>query len=122
MTFPVNIFAFRLAFLCPDFLLLPTNPIELRDREEAHRLQLHSLWRGDADPADRRMHAQVDVLDVLELHLHPRATKLELCCHQYSPCASTILKMRSTSATSFNKSNNAFLMTCSRAWTPRQSS
>ena len=83
---------------------------------------IHSQRSGYPDPAGGRIHAQVNVLDVLEHHVYCDITELDLRGHQYSFCALMMRKIRSTSATSCRMSYRACLITRSRGSTPRQSS
>src|SRR5205814_427048 len=119
---PVEILPRRLPLLLPQPLLLLPDPAQLGDGEEAKRVETHPYRSGHAHPSRRRMNAQMDVLDVLEHHVHRDLTQVQLGAHQYSPCALTMWKMRSTSPTSRRTSYSARLMTSSRAWTPRHPS
>src|SRR5580692_664591 len=122
MALPVQIFPRRLAFLPLKLHLLAFDPIEFRDRKDADGVEFHPLRGGDAHTASRRIYAEVDVLDVLEHNVHRNPTQIELRCHQYSRCALTTKKMRSTSATFCKISYRAALMVCSRGETPLQPS
>jgi hypothetical protein len=48
----------------------------------------------------------MDVLDILEHHVHRNVAQLKLRDHQYSGCALMIAKMRSTSSTSLPRSGS----------------
>src|SRR5439155_665108 len=102
--------------------LLLFDPIQLRNGEDSDCVDAHTLRGRDAHMARRGMDAEMDVLDVLQDHVHLDVAELDLRHHQYSPCALMIRKIRSTSASSRRMSYNAALMTCSRAWTPRHPS
>jgi len=52
----------------------------------------------------------MDVLDILEHHVHRNVAEFELRGHQYSECALMMRKMRSTSASSFPKSGSIALL------------
>jgi hypothetical protein len=104
MAFPVEILAWRLALLFEQLLLLPADPRQFRDREDAEHIHFHPQRRRDGHPPGRRMHAEVDVLDVLADDGDREVTECEIRLHQYSVCAQTIRKSRSTSASSWSTS------------------
>ena len=85
------------AILLPQLALLLPDPRELRDGKQAHRLQRRVARRRDADAAVGGVDAQVHVADVLEANLDREAPQLQRRAHQYSGCALTMAKMRSTS-------------------------
>src|SRR2546425_4611653 len=118
----VHVLAGCLALLRPQLRLLLSDPIQLRNGEDPDGVDAHALRGRDTDTPRWGMDAEMDVLDVLQNHVHLDVTQLELRHHQYSPCALMIRKMRSTSASSRRVSYSAALMTCSRAWTPRHPS
>ena len=71
------------------------DPGELGNREKADCFELHSPWRSYSDCTGGRMHAQMDVLDVLVRDLDNDVAELKLG-HQYSGCCRMTEKMRST--------------------------
>ncbi len=77
MTFPVDVFAGCLAFLLPQLALLFFDPGQLRNGEDAHRVEAHALRGGNAYPSGRRMDAQMDVLDFLSNNVHANVTELD---------------------------------------------
>ena len=50
-------------------------------KKDAQGVEFHASRRGDADPARGGMNAQVDVLDILERHIHRNAADIDLVCH-----------------------------------------
>src|ERR1700730_4340123 len=118
----IEIFAWRFAFLVTKFFFLLLDPAKFRDGENTDGIEAHAGRRRNPHAAHRRIHAEMDVLDVLQNHVNCNVAQLELRDHQYSLCALRIGKMRSTSATSFRTPNNACLMTRSRGSTPRHAS
>src|SRR5688572_668743 len=97
VAFAIEILARRLALLLPQLLLLLANPLQLGDREHADRVEAHARGCGDPDAASRGMDAQVDVLDVLQDHVHGEVAQLDLRNNQYSARAFMTRKIRSTS-------------------------
>src|SRR5262245_47884650 len=87
VTLPVQELTGRLALLLSELLLLALDPRQFRDRKDAHCVQAHALRRRDAHTASRRMHAEMDVLDVLTNNVHINLAKLQSRAHQYSGCA-----------------------------------
>src|SRR5258708_36322695 len=64
----------------------------------------------------------MNILDVLQHHIDSDISKFYLRHRQYSRWALTIRKILSTSDSSFRITNNAALITCSRACIPRHPS
>jgi thioesterase DpgC len=69
-------FARRFALLLAKLLLLLPDPSELRDGKHADRLEAHSRWGGDAHSSRRWIDTQMDVLDILEHHVHHDAAQI----------------------------------------------
>src|ERR1700742_1588588 len=122
MAFTVQVLARRFAFLLPNLVLLLPNPAEFGDSEQADRVEIHAERRGNTHVAGWRIYAEMEILDVFLHDIHSDFAKLYTAGHQYSRCALTIRKMRSTSVTSCNTSYKALLTTISRDCTPRQPS
>ena len=70
VAFAIQIFARRLALLLLQLLLLLLDPAELGNRKDADGVEASCATGGDAHPTGRRIDAEVDVLDVLEHHIH----------------------------------------------------
>jgi type I restriction enzyme, R subunit len=122
MAFAVEVLARRFAFLLAELVLLLLDPAQFGNGEDADGVQAHARRGRNPHSASRWIYAEMDIPNVLQNHIHRDVAQLKPRDHQYSCCALTIKKMRSTSATSCNTSYSARLMTCSRAWTPRQPS
>src|SRR5438034_4373923 len=122
MAFPLRIFARRFALLLLKMFVLLLDPIQFGSSEDANGIEPHPRRRRNTHRAVRRIHAEVDVLDVFPYYVDGDVAQFQLRRHQYSPCALMITKIRSTSDRSFRSGSNAALMMFSRAWTPRQPS
>ena len=122
MALTVQIFARRLTFLSPEFLLLLFDSAQLQDCENTDGAEAHICRRRNPHATGWRINAEMDVFDVLQDHIHRDLAECESRDHQYSLCALMMGKARSTSATSCNTPYRACLITRSRAWTPRQAS
>src|SRR4051794_5293086 len=115
--------------LAPDeltrcFTNLPTKPVLLVSdpAEPRRRVGSSHLWacalRSDQSYAPiRRMHGQMDVLDILARHGDPNFAQVDRLGHQYpgwcftrSNSACVAARLRSSSG------NNAFSTCASRAW------
>ena len=78
MALALDVLAGRFALLSAEPDLLLPDPRELRDGEHTNRVESHPLRRRDAHPARWRVHAEVDVLDVLQHHVHRDFAKPDL--------------------------------------------
>src|SRR5215510_10390113 len=100
MAFTVQILARCFAFLSLEFLLLLFDPTQPGNGKDANGVETHPERGRNPHSTARWVHAQVDVLDVLEHDIHRDVTERDLRDHQYSLCALMMRKRRSTSATS----------------------
>jgi len=78
VTFTINVFAICLAFLFPKLLLVFLDPVDLGNGIDTDGVDIHPLGRRDTDPSRRWMHAQVNILDLLEDDIHRDAADLDL--------------------------------------------
>src|SRR5207245_2224396 len=118
----VQVLSPRLAFLFSKYCLLSPDPFKPRDRKQTNRVDAHPCRSRNADAPRWRVNTEVDILDVLKLHIDHDVTNVQLGAHQYSLCALIIRKIRSTSPASCSTPKRPALMTCSLARTPRHAS
>src|ERR1017187_4262100 len=96
MAFAVEVFAGWFALLLCHLLLLLPDPAELGDGKHADGVEVHAERGGDAHFAGGGGKRSDDVLDVLFDYLHRNPAQIDCRDHQYSRCALTMRKMRST--------------------------
>src|SRR5207249_2328097 len=78
VAFPFDVFPTRLALLRAELRLLLPDPGKLRNCEDPDGVEAHPLRGGDAHAASGRVDAEMDVLDVLQDHVHSDVTELNL--------------------------------------------
>src|SRR5262245_21926416 len=93
MAFSIHILARRFALLFLQLPLLLFDPGKFGDRKYANGLDAHSLRGSNSHTSCRRMHAQMDILDVFPHDVDGDIAELDSSLHQYSVCA---LMMRNT--------------------------
>ena len=94
----IDVITRGLPFLGENLLLLLPDPRQLGKREDADGVEFHPARSRDSHSTGRRIHAQMDILNVLEHDVSHYVSKPDLCRQQYSFCALMITKIRSTSS------------------------
>jgi hypothetical protein len=82
MALALNIFAMRLAFLLPEFLLLALDPSEFGDSKNPDGVEVHPRGGRNPDSPAGWIDAQMDIFDVLECHHDIDVANRELLDHQ----------------------------------------
>src|SRR5574337_73259 len=88
MALPGNHLASRLTILLLKIRLLPTNPSQTRDYSQSNSIIIETKRHSHADTSPRRIHAHVEILDVLANDLDWDASHLDdmsLSSHVDSP-------------------------------------